>query len=293
MVIPKYLELMLPLLEFAKDGREHQVREAYEYLAEKFELTDEERKELLSSGTQSLFENRVGWARTYLVKAGLLESKKRGYFNITERGLGVLKEGLEEINLEYLKIYPEFMDFLKSVKKDEDESTPLEIIEENFQLLRKNISDELLQKVKESSPGFFEKLVIDLLVKMGYGGTRKDAAKVIGKSGDGGIDGIINEDRLGLDVIYVQAKKWEATISRPEIQKFVGALEGQKAKKGIFITTSDFSEKAKDYISQINSKVILIDGEQLVDFMIENEIGVSKEVAYEIKKIDTDYFTED
>lgn len=301
MVIPKYEELMLPLLEFAKDGKVHQVREAYEYLAEKFGLTDKERKELLLSGTQSLFENRVGWARTYLVKAGLLESKKRGYFNITERGLDVLKEGLKEINSEYLKRYSEFMNFLKSVKtsvnatpsKDESESTPFEIIEGNFQLLRKNLANELLQKIKESSPGFFEKLVIDLLVKMGYGGTRKDAAKVIGKSGDGGIDGIINEDRLGLDVIYIQAKKWEATISRPEIQKFVGALEGQKAKKGIFITTSNFSEKAKDYISQINSKVILIDGEQLVDFMIENNIGVSKEVAYEIKRIDMDYFTED
>jgi len=297
MSIPKYEEIMLPLLELSSDNKEHHVQEAYARLAEKFGLTEEEREELLPSGTQSLFENRVGWARTYLVKAGLLESKKRGYFNITKRGIDVIKENLEEINSEYLKKYPEFIDFLKSVKtngeKDKSKSTPFEIIGNNFQLIRKNLASELLQKVKESDSKFFENLVVDLLVKMGYGGTKRDAARVIGKSGDGGIDGIIKEDRLGLDVIYIQAKKWEGTVSRPEIQKFVGALEGQKAKKGVFITTSNFSKEAKEYISQINSKVILIDGEQLVDFMIENDIGVSKEMVYEIKKIDIDYFTEE
>ncbi|MBE3128828.1 MAG: restriction endonuclease [Actinobacteria bacterium] len=297
MTIPKYEEIMLPLLEFAKDNKEHQVREAYEYLSKKFKLTDEEIEELLPSGTQSLFENRVGWARTYLVKAGLLESKKRGYFNITKRGSAVLQENLKEINSEYLKRYPEFVDFNKSVRtpsgKDKRDSTPFEIIENNFQLIRNNLANELLQKVKESNPRFFENLVVDLLVKMGYGGTRKDAARVIGKSGDGGIDGIIKEDKLGLDVIYIQAKKWEGVVSRPEIQKFVGALEGQKAKKGIFITTSTFSKEAKDYAAQISSKVILINGEQLVNFMIENDIGVSKEMIYEMKKIDIDYFTEE
>jgi len=297
MSIPKYEEIMLPLLELSSDNKEYHVQEAYDKLAKKFGLTEEEREESLPSGAQSLFENRVGWARTYLVKAGLLESKKRGYFNITKRGLDVLKENLEEINSEYLKKYQEFTNFLKSVRttgtKEKSKSTPFEIIENNFQLIRKNLANELLQKVKDSDSKFFENLVVDLLVKMGYGGTRKDAARVIGKSGDGGIDGIIKEDRLGLDVIYIQAKKWEGNVSRPEIQKFVGALEGQKAKKGVFITTSNFSKDAKDYISQISSKVILIDGEQLVDFMIENDIGVSKEMIYEIKKIDIDYFTEE
>lgn len=297
MTIPKYEEIMLPLLKFAKDSSEHHVREAYDNLAKKFNLSEKEREELLPSGTQSLFENRVGWARTYLVKAGLMESKKRGYFNITKRGSAVLQENLKEINLEYMKKYPEFLDFQKSVRtpssKDKRESTPFEIIENNFQIIRKNLANELLQKVKESNPRFFENLVVDLLVKMGYGGTRRDAARVIGKSGDGGIDGIIKEDKLGLDVIYIQAKKWEGVVSRPEIQKFVGALEGQKAKKGIFITTSTFSKEAKDYASQISSKVILINGEQLVDSMIENDIGVSKEMVYEMKKIDIDYFTEE
>jgi len=297
MTIPKYEEIMLPLIKLASDNKEHHVREAYDNLAKRFNLSEKERKELLPSGLQSIFENRFGWARTYLVKAGLLESKKRGYFNVTKRGSAVLQENLKEINLEYLKKYPEFLDFQKSVRtpssKGKTESTPFEIIENNFQLIRSNLANELLQKVKESNPRFFENLVVDLLVKMGYGGTRRDAARVIGKSGDGGIDGIIKEDKLGLDVIYIQAKKWEGVVSRPEIQKFVGALEGQKAKKGIFITTSTFSKEAKDYASQISSKVILIDGEQLIDFMIENDIGVSKEMIYEMKKIDIDYFTEE
>ena len=297
MTIPKYEEIMLPLIKLASDNEEHHVREAYDNLAKRFNLSEKEKKELLPSGLQSIFENRFGWAKTYLVKAGLLESKKRGYFNIIKRGSAVLQENLKEINVEYLKKYPEFLDFQKSVKiptsKGKTESTPFEIIENNFQLIKSNLANELLQKVKESNPIFFENLVVDLLVKMGYGGSRRDAARVIGKSGDGGIDGIIKEDKLGLDVIYIQAKKWEGGVSRPEIQKFVGALEGQKAKKGIFITTSTFSKEAKDYASQISSKVILIDGEQLVDFMIENDIGVSKEIVYEVKKIDIDYFTED
>ena len=297
MTIPKYEEIMLPLIKLSSDNQEHQVREAYDNLAKKFNLSEKERKELLPSGLQTIFENRFGWAKTYLVKAELLESKKRGYFNITKRGSVVLQGNLKEINVEYLRKYPEFLDFQKSVKipssREKTESTPFEIIENNFQLIISTLANELLQKVKESNPKFFENLVVDLLVKMGYGGTRRDAARVIGKSGDGGIDGIIKEDKLGLDVIYIQAKKWEGVVSRPEIQKFVGALEGQKAKKGIIITTSTFSKEAKEYASQINSKVILIDGAQLVDFMIENDIGVSKEIVYEVKKIDMDYFIED
>jgi restriction system protein len=296
MAIPKYEEIMLPLLKYASDKSQHNIREAYGDLAIKLKLTEDEKSELLPSGTQPLFENRVGWARTYLVKAGLLESKKRSYFNITKRGIETLSKNLNAINIEYLKNFTEFLEFLQATKPKEtidpikSDSTPFEAIESNFQLIKKNLASELLQKVKESNPKFFEVLVIDLLVKMGYGGTRSDAARVLGKTGDEGIDGIIKEDKLGLDVIYVQAKKWEGSVSRPEIQKFVGALEGQKARKGVFITTSSFSKEARDYASQVNSKVILIDGDQLVEFMVENDIGVSIETVYEIKRIDNDYF---
>lgn len=299
MTIPKYEEIMLPLLRHVSDRKEHLMRDIYRVLADFFKLTKDERSELLSSGKQSVFENRVGWARTYLVKAGLLESKRRAYINITDKGIETLDKNLKEINIEYLKNFPEFLEFLKTTKSKEtippngNDDTPLEAIESNYQLLKKNLAFELLQKVKNSTPKFFEILVVDLLVKMGYGGTWRDAAKVLGKPGDEGIDGIIKEDKLGLDVIYIQAKKWEGVISRPEIQKFVGALQGQKAIKGIFITTSYFSKEAEEFAAQINSKIILIDGEQLVDFMIENDIGVSKETIYEIKKIDNDYFVED
>ncbi len=300
MVIPKYEEIMLPLLKLASDKKEHYIRDAYEYLSNYFNLNDDEKYQPIPSGSQSLFENRVGWAKTYLIKAMLLESKKRSYFNITQRGLEVLGENNKSLNIGYLKRFPEFNRFLNKVKKDSNNEkdnvkslTPLEIIDNNFQILKNNLAEELLAKIKESSSQFFENLVIDLLVKMGYGGTRKDAAKVIGKSGDEGIDGIIKEDRLGLDVLYIQAKKWEGSVSRPEIQKFVGALVGKKASKGIFITTSYFSKEAIDYVSQVNSKVILINGEELVDFMIENDIGVSKETSYEIKRIDYDYFLEE
>ena len=296
MAIPDYQSIMLPLLKLAGDRKEHSLREAIEALADEFDLADEERKELLPSGRQATFNNRVGWARTYMKKAGLLESTRRGYFRITKRGLDILKENPEDINVAFLRQFPEFVEFQTPRRKKEDkgdEQTPGEDIESAYQRVRRELTKELLQTVKGCSPAFFERLVIDLLVKMGYGGTRKDAGQAIGKSGDGGIDGIIKEDRLGLDTVYIQAKRWDGTVGRPEIQKFAGALAGQKAKKGIVITTSDFSKQAHDYVSLIDTKIVLIDGDTLAQMMIDYNVGVATVSSYELKRVDSDYFTEE
>lgn len=251
---------------------------------------------------QSVILNRAGWARTYLKKAGLIEQPRRAYFKITQRGLDLLKENLAEVNIKVLDRYEEFKDFRtkKTLISTEDKSdeiedtkTPEEAIENGFVRLNESISEEIINKVKECSPAFFEKLVVDLFIKMGYGGTLKDAGKVIGKSGDEGIDGIIKEDKLGLDVIYIQAKRWENVVGRPEIQKFAGALLGQKAKKGIFITTSWFTSEAMEFAKGIENKIVLIDGDMLAKLMLEYDIGVSIYKNYSLKKIDTDYFVEE
>ncbi len=302
MPIPDYQSIMLPILLFANDAKEHSLRDAINSLSEQFGLTDEERKELLPSGKQSVFDNRVGWARTYLKKAGLIEYKKRGVFNITARGQKVLAENPEKINVKYLKRFPEFVEF-QTVKKKErkpggdgsgsdGEKNPEEVLEAAYQELQDTLASELQDIIEKCSPEFFERLVIDVLVKMGYGGSRKEAGQAIGKSGDEGIDGIIKEDKLGLDIIYIQAKRWQATVGRPEIQKFAGALLGQQAKKGIFITTSSYSSGAKGYVKNLDSKIILIDGDQLAELMIENNVGVNASASYEIKNVDSDYFIE-
>jgi restriction system protein len=302
MTIPDYQSIMLPLLKFAGDGTEHSLRETIEALADEFDLSDEERKELLPSGQQATFDNRVGWARTYLKKAGLLESTRRGYYQITGRGVGVLKQNPPEITASFLRQFPEFVEFQRPQKTrvdrtaEEDISdtqTPEEEIEAAYQRVRQGLAAELLQTVKGCSPAFFERLVIDLLVKMGYGGTRRDAGEAIGRSGDGGIDGIIKEDRLGLDIVYIQAKRWDGNVGRPEIQKFAGALQGQRARKGIFITTSDFTQSARGYVSRIDSKIVLIDGDTLAQLMIDYNIGVAGVASYELKRVDSDYFTEE
>ena len=299
MTIPDYQSIMLPLLKLAGDRQEHSLREVIEALADEFYLTDEERKELLPSGRQATFDNRVGWARTYLKKAGLLESIKRGYFQITERGLDVLKQNPPEIDNAFLRQFPEFIEFQtprdkKRIEQDvSDTQTPEEEIEAAYQGVRQELVTELLQTIGSCSPAFFERLVIDLLVKMGYGGTRKDAGQAVGRSGDGGIDGIIKEDRLGLDIVYIQAKRWDNPVGRPEIQKFAGALQGQRARKGIFITTSAFPQSAQDYVSRIDSKIVLIDGNTLAQLMIDYNIGVAPVTSYELKRVDTDYFTEE
>ncbi len=302
MSIPDFQSMMLPLLEFASDGQEHSLRETIEVLADQFSLSDEERNELLPSGQQSIFDNRVGWARTHMKKAGLLESTRRGHYKITPRGQEVLRSNPPKINIAFLKQFPEFVEFLrpsrdKAGEIDDQESietrTPEEVIETAYQKVRQELATELLQVIKKHPPALFERLVIDLLIKMGYGGTRKDAGQAIGRSGDGGIDGIIKEDRLGLDIVYIQAKRWEGNVGSPEIQKFAGALQGQRAKKGVFITTSAFSQAALDYVSRIDSKIVLIDGDMLAQLMIDFNIGVTSVAAYELKRIDSDYFTED
>lgn len=303
MPIPDYQAIMLPLLEFAEDKQEHSLREAISHLASQFNLTRDERKELLPSGKQSTFDNRVGWARTYLKKARLLESSRRGYFRLTSRGSQVLSKKPKIIDVKFLEQYDEFIEFLqlknhnKKIdifsKQSTQENTPEEILQAAHQKIQEDLSLEILATIKKCTPDFFENLVVDLLVSMGYGGSIKEAGQAVGKSGDGGIDGIIKEDRLGLDIIYLQAKRWENVVSRPEIQKFVGALHGQRAKKGVFITTSSFSQGAIDYVSRIDSKIILVDGIRLAELTIEHSVGVTLVDKYEVKRIDSDYFIED
>jgi restriction system protein len=302
MAIPDYQSCMLPLLKFYGDGQEHTNRESIDSLAEYFKITDDERRMMLPSGVQGLFDNRVNWARTYMKKAAVIESPKRGVHKITKRGLDILKKKPTSIDINYLAQFQEFKEFraLRHTKQESNETeidlngkTPEESLEGAYQKIRSDLATELLQQLKLSSPSFFERLVVEVIVKMGYGGSRLDAGKAIGKSGDGGIDGIIKEDKLGLDAIYIQAKRWENTVGRPEIQKFVGALTGQRARKGLFITTADFSSEAEDYVSRIEAKVVLIDGETLSQLMIDYGVGVSTVGTYEIKKIDSDYFAEE
>lgn len=302
MAIPNFRTFMLPLLRLSADEKIHSLQEATKSLASEFKLTEAEIAEILPSGRSTTYYNRVAWAATYLRKAGLLNSTGRGLFQITKRGLDVLKNPPEKFDDDFLEQFDEFVEFRTRRDREDNEmpiaekleiQTPEEAIDAAYQNLRQTLADEVLQTVKGCSPAFFERLVIDVLVKMGYGGTRKDAGKAIGKSGDGGIDGIINEDRLGLDVIYIQAKKWENPVGRPEIQKFAGALQGQRARKGIFITTSSFTSEAKDFASRIDSKITLIDGETLSQLMIDYNVGINSIVTYELKRIDSDYFIEE
>ncbi len=299
MSVPDYQSIMLPLLTIAGDGQEHSHREVIEALASQFSLTTDDRKELLPSGRQAKFDNRVGWARTYLKKAGLLESPGRGTFRITERGVEVLQSDLPQISAKFLRQFPEFVEFQRGKKAsdkgeeaDEPDETPEEVLESSYQGLRSDLAQDLLQRVLACSPQFFENLVVDLLVVMGYGGSRKDAGEAVGQSGDAGIDGMIKEDRLGLDVVYIQAKRWKDTVGRPVVQTFAGSLEGQRASKGVLITTSSFSEAAQDYVKRIQKKIVLIDGEELAGLMIDHGIGVSNVTTYTVKQLDTDYFSE-
>lgn len=307
MAIPDFQTIMLPLLQFCGDSKEHSNRDAIDHLSEIFHLSEDEQKELLPSGRQSIFHNRVAWARAYMKMAKFLENPQRGIFQITDRGKKVLQNPPQKIDIRFLMQFPEFAEHRKAeqnkLKKKKIESTsleesgssitPEEQIEEAYESLKENLTSEIISQLKESSPSFFEKVVVEVLVKMGYGGSRKDAGEAIGKSGDEGIDGIIKEDRLGLDIIYIQAKKWENTVTRPEIQKFAGALQGKRAKKGIFITTSEFSQGCEEYVAAIDSKIILIGGQHLAQLMIDFNVGVSTEAIYELKRVDSDYFAEE
>ena len=308
MPVPDFQTLMLPLLKITGDGNEHTTSDVTETLAQQFSLTETDRDEMLPSGKQRKFDNRVNWTKTYLQKALLLSSTGRSRFRITERGSKVLKENPSSINIKFLNQFPEFIAFHTATNNNKEEKTngnisaseeivektsqtPQEILEISYQSLRQALAQELLERIKNNPPKFFEALVVDLLVAMGYGGSHKDAGQAVGQVGDGGIDGIIKEDKLGLDAIYLQAKRWEGTVGGPIVQGFVGALIGKKARKGVFITTSTFSQQAISYANGIeNLKIILIDGEQLAQLMIDHDVGVTEESRYIVKKVDLDYF---
>ncbi len=305
MAIPTYEELMLPLLKLLSDKNTYTNKQCNEILAKLCNITEEEKRETLPSKKSPIFYNRVNWAKTYMKKAGLVEAPKRGEVRITYLGEQLLKENPTELKSKDLERYDSFIEFTNKSNKNnstvnrvtdiEENKTPDESLEDAILKLKISLVDELLEKIHNSSFDFFERLVIDLLIKMGYGGSREEAGQATKKTADGGIDGIINEDRLGLDSIYIQAKRWKDTmVGRPEIQKFSGALDTPGATKGVFITTSTFTKEAKEYAKNINNKkIVLIDGSQLAKFMIDFNVGVSLETVYEIKKVDSDYFIED
>jgi len=295
-------DIQLPLLKFVADKEEHSIRSAIDHLARIFNLSEEEKKKILPSRTYRVFDNRVGWAQSQLKAAGLIQSPKRGYLRITERGATVLKQEPPRIDNEFLLQFDGFAKFIgrtKVAKKGTSADTesnvidrpPQETIEESYQRIKEKLIEELLDKVTKSPPDFFEKLVVELLVKMGYGGSVEDAGEAVGKSGDGGIDGVIKEDRLGLGVIYVQAKRYkDATVGSKPVRDFLGALDIKGATKGVFITTSTFSNSATENESRTGKKIVFIDGRKLAELMFEYDIGVTSESIYKIKKIDSDYF---
>lgn len=304
MAIPDFQSVMRPVLEAVSDGEAHVLADVRESVKEAFELSDEERKERLPSGNQTVINNRVGWARTYLNKAGLLTIPERGMVQITDRGRDALIKGPERISVSWLKQFPEFHDFhsqkpkpvsvsSEAVEHDVEEATPDEQLASAHQSLMESLADEVLDSIRKASPSFFEKLVVDLMISMGYGGSRKEAGQATQATNDDGIDGIIKEDKLGLDTIYLQAKRWTNTVHRPEIDKFIGALTRQRARKGVFLTTSDFSSGARDAAAGLDMKVVLIDGRELAQLMIENNLGVNVKDVYEVKQVDIDYFVEE
>ena len=303
-MIPDYQSLMLPVLEVAAKG-ETSVPLAEETIATHFELTAEERALMLPSGKQRVLHNRLHWAKFYLTKAGLLESPKRGRFVISDTGRKVLADPPEKLDNQFLLTFSAFREFYRSGEGQEVEGdegvtttpadTPEEVIEAAYTALRVALRADLLDRILQNSPGFFERVIVDLLVAMGYGGSRRDAAEQLGRSGDGGVDGVVNEDVLGLDRVYVQAKRYAqgTTVGRPEIQAFTGSLVGLGASKGVFVTTSTFSAQAIEFASRIPQRVILIDGKRLTELMIEHTVGVRASRTLEFKRIDEDFFSEE
>lgn len=301
MAVPDFQTCMRPLLEFASDGDSHTLAEATSWLGRYFNLTQAELAEFLPSGSQPVFINRVGWAKSYLKKAGMLSYPARARFKIEPRGLEALKNGPERITLAYLRSFPDFARYFSAYTSRSSQSDaptdaspqeldPKELIEKAVKTLREALAEDILQELKACEPSTFERIVVDVLLAMGYGGNRFEAGKALGKSGDEGIDGVIKEDQLGLDSIYIQAKKWEGVVGRPEIQRFFGALAGQKAGKGIFIATSDFSREAREYVGRIDKRIVLIDGKTLAQLMIDHGVGVSIVSTYTIQRIDQDFF---
>ena len=302
MPIPDYQTLMLPLLRFHADGKIKSMNDAVDALAREFSLTEPELRELLPSGRQPTFRNRIGWAKTYMSKAGLLASPKRGHYTLTPLGKKVIEENPARIDVRFLRRFPAFVEFQETKHVNggttppsisDAKESPEELIETAHAQLKRELAADLLARIKAARPVFFELLVVELLLKMGYGGSLQDAGRAIGRSGDGGIDGIINEDRLGLDSIYLQAKRWDAPVGRPEIQKFAGALAEHRAKKGVFITTSAFTKEAVASATKHDARIVLIDGEKLATLMIDHGLGVTLQASYDVKRIDSDYFAED
>ena len=299
---------MLPFLQHIADGKEHRITELFEFLANRFALSEDDLKEVLPSGRETRFKNRVYWTRVHLGQAKLLDATGRGRFKITDRGAALLETNLSRIDNNTLSQYPEFQEFRgrslvvgdapqgKVPPRDKDLDTentesPEERLEATYQLLRGQVAQALLTSIRKAPPAFFEQLVVDLLVAMGYGGSRADAGQAIGQSNDGGIDGIIKEDRLGLDIVYLQAKRWEAPVGSPQVRDFTGSLEGHGAQKGVLITTSKFTKEATDFAKRLQQrKLVLIDGDKLAELMMDFGVGVNKVATYVVQKIDPDYF---
>ena len=302
MPIPDYQSLMLPVLSAASDHNEHSIAELRMAIASKLNLSDDELAQRLASDSQTVFGSRVAWAVQYLKQAGILNAVRRGTYQITSRGQSLLNGKPTEINIKTLRQFPEFADFeqrgndsqqlstsVAAVSNDAT-STPEELLEKSFQTLREALANDLLESIRTGTPAAFEQIVVDLLVAMGYGGSVKDAGKVVGKSGDGGIDGIIKQDKLGLDAIYIQAKRWKEVVGSPEIMKFSGSLTKKHANRGVFITTSTFTKDAMEFVEAMPQRIILIDGKYLTSLMIEHDVGVSPTRTFTLKRLDQDYF---
>jgi restriction system protein len=306
MAVPDYQSLMLPLLQCASEGKEVKTADCVNAIANKLKLSEADIEELLPSGKQTLISNRTFWAKSYLTKAGLLESTRRGYIKITSRGLSVLDKNPRRIDNETLSQFPEFLSWQEksrsslgndNIKKTDDEqgiASPEEKMEQAYATLKAQLKAEILESLYSVSPSMFERIIIDLLIAMGYGGGRLEMGKALGKTGDGGVDGVIKEDELGLDVVYIQAKKYkpDSSIGRPDIQAFVGSLEGFNATKGVFVTTSSFANTVHEYVQKIHKRIVLIDGNDLAELMIRHNVGVRIKDVYDLKKLDEDYFVE-
>ncbi len=310
MAIPDYQSLMLPVLRLASDGAEHRIADVVDSLAEQLKLSDSEREELLPSGKQPVFNNRVHWAKTYLAQAKLLVGTRRAFFKITDRGRAALAENISRIDAKYLRRFPEFNSFIAGDAKAElpaadstpviddkaiSQGTPDELLRATIKEVENALAAELIPRICAASPAFFERLVVDLLLKMGYGGSRAEAGRALGKTGDGGIDGVIDQDQLGLDRIYIQAKKYDPdnAVSEPDIRNFCGSLGANKAAKGVFVTTSYFTKPAEDFAERHPYKVVLIDGDLLARLMIHHSVGVRIVDTMHYKKIDDEFFPDE
>ena len=301
MSVPGFQELMLPILRACGNGQEWSLAAVRGEIAEALGLTEDDQKELLPSGTQPRFHNRAAWAKVYLERAGLLIRTRRGHFKISPTGAQVLANPPSIIDIPFLSQFDGFDDFrAKAVGKETapvavpaTSETPEEQLQDAYERLRDDLASRLLENIAEMSPTFFEKVVLDLMLAMGYGGSRDESGSLTNSGADEGIDGIINEDQLGLDTIYLQAKRWQNTVGRPEIHKFVGALHGRRARKGVFLTTSTFSRDAVEYADTIETKVVLIDGRRLAELMIKHNVGCTPSQSFVVKRIDSDYFTEE